>query len=131
MARTIKSVDGGDNFDDRLMMRAVENLDMLTKRRSDVSSSTALKAARLASLQTKLLLLKSKPRERLFEKIGEFLFLEGRLLGAREAFLIALRVEGNQDLRLNILRNVINNVGNFQVEIKVHFTDLKKSFTTF
>ena len=115
MARTIKSVDGGDNFDDRLMMRAVENLDILTKRRSDVSTSTALKAARLASLQTKLLLLKSKPRERLFEKIGEFLFLEGRLLGAREAFLIALRIEGNQDLRLNILRNVINNVGNFQV----------------
>ena len=108
LARTIKAVDGGDHFDDKLMMRAVENLDMVTKRRLELSSSTALKAARLASLQTKLLLMRSKPREKLFEKIGEFLFLEGRLLGAREAFQIALRIEGNQDLRLNILRNHIN-----------------------
>jgi len=105
LARTIKAVDGGDHFDDKLMMRAVENLDMVTKRRLELSSSTALKAARLASLQTKLLLMRSKPREKLFEKIGEFLFLEGRLLAAREAFQIALRIEGNQDLRLNILSN--------------------------
>ena len=119
-ARTIKAVDGNDNFDDKLMMRTVENLDMVTKRRSDLSSSTALKAARLASLQTKLLLLKTQPREKLFEKIGEYLFLEGKLLGAREAFLIGLRNEGNQDLRLNILRNFIKRWEAFKFEIKIY-----------
>ena len=73
------------------------------KRRNQLAPSTAVRAARLAGLQAKLLTIRNQPRVKLYEKLGEFLYLDGKLLAAREAFLIGLRHEGNQDLRLSLL----------------------------
>ena len=105
LARTIQAVDDGESerVNERLMLRAVDNIDTVTRKRTGLHLATAMRAARISTLQSKVLLMKSHPREKLYEKIGEYLFLEGKLLAAREAFLIALRHEGNQDLRLNIL----------------------------
>ena len=105
LARTINAVDDGENekLNEVIMMKAVDNLEMVIKRRNELSHSTAVKAARLAGLHAKLLASRNKPREKLYEKLGEFLYLDGRLIAAREAFLIGLRHEGNQDLRLSLL----------------------------
>ena len=105
MARTVNSVDDGNSekLNEGMLIKAIDNLDMVTKRRNQLAHSTAVKAARLAGLQAKLLILRNQERVKLYEKLGEFLYLDGRLMAAREAFLIGLRHEGNQDLRLSLL----------------------------
>ena len=105
MARTVNSVDDGisEKLNESMLIKAIDNLDMVIKRRNQLAPSTAVKAARLAGLQAKLLTIRNQQRVKLYEKLGEFLYLDGRLMAAREAFLIGLRHEGNQDLRLSLL----------------------------
>ena len=108
--RTVQAVqsregrEGQERLDESLFARAVENVDMMTRKRQRMSLASALRAARLSSLHSKLLLTtRTGTVAQLYERLGEFLFLEGRLLAARESFLLALREEGNQDLRLSLL----------------------------
>ena len=105
MTRTVNSVDDGESekLNEVMLIKAIDNLDMVIKRRSQLAHSTAIKAARLAGLQAKLLTIRNQQRVKLYEKLGEFLYLDGRLMAAREALLIGLRHEGNQDLRLSLL----------------------------
>ena len=93
LGRTVQAVmdDGSENLNTDLMRAAVGHVDMLTKRRNDLDHVIAVQAATLASLQTKLLLQSRKGKVKLYEVLGEYFYLEGRLFAAREAFLLALR----------------------------------------
>ena len=109
LARTVQAALGGENGDldhlcENTLAVAVRNLEQLNnKNMKHVKPVIYKKAASLATLQSKLLMVKNGGKEKLFEKIGEYLFLQGKLMFAREAFLIALRFEGNQDSKLNIV----------------------------
>ena len=104
LVKTVQSVHQAEaGVDEVLLASAVESLELITKRRLGLVTSVAVEAARLASLQAKLLLRRDLSKGRLYQLLGEFLFLSGRLLSAREAFLLALREEGEQDLRLSLV----------------------------
>jgi len=109
LARTVQAALGGDNKENNILCeetlaKAVRNLDQINSKDSrKVKPSIYRKVSSLASLQTKLVMSKKAGREKLFETIGEFLFLQGKLMLAREAFLVALRFEGDVDSRLNIV----------------------------
>ena len=99
LARTVQAVldDSSVSVNDKLMMEAVDHIDMITKRRNNLHLATAVSTATLASLQTKL--LQQKGKVKLYEKLGEYLFLEGRLFAAREAFLLAIRFYWQQRVK--------------------------------
>ena len=104
LVSAVQALDGGDPqqlLEERLVLRAVEFTDQMTRR--SVRLPWALRAARLSSLLSKLLLGRGRTKAGLYQTLGEFLFLEGRLLAAREAFLLSLREEGEQDLRLSLV----------------------------
>ena len=109
LARTVQAALGGENGEhdhlcENTLAVAVRNLEQLNnKNMKHVKPVIYKKAASLATLQSKLLMVKNGGKEKLFEKIGEYLFLQGKLMFAREAFLIALRFEGYQDSKLNIV----------------------------
>ena len=109
LARTVQAALGGDNDEtddlcEKTLAMAVRHLEQLNHKPSrQVRPAIYRKASTLSTLQTKLLLIKQAGKEKLFEKIGEYLFLEGKLMLAREAFLMALRFEGNQESKLNIV----------------------------
>lgn len=69
---------------------------------STTNASILRQALALSTFQAKLLLLPKLPRSRLVEKLGEFLFLSGRLVLAKGAFQAALRFEGIQEENLNV-----------------------------
>ena len=93
LGRTVQAVmdDGFESLNADLMRIAVSHIDMLTRRRNDLHQVIAIQAAALASLQTKLLLQSRKGKVKLYEVLGEYFYLEGRLFAAREAFYLALR----------------------------------------
>ena len=93
LARTVQAVldDGSKSLNDDLIRVAVAHIDMLIRRRNNLHQVTAVQAASLSSLQTKLLLQSRKGKVKLYEILGEYFYLEGRLFAAREAFLLALR----------------------------------------
>ena len=98
LLKTVQSVHlAAAGLDERLLGSAVEDVELLTRR------GPAGRAARLASLQAKLLLSRGRSKAWLYQLLGEFLFLSGRLLPAREAFLLALREEGSQEVRLSLV----------------------------
>ena len=109
LARTILAALGGENGEkdhlcEKTLAKAVRHLEQINSRDSrQVRPGIYKKASALANLQTKLMMTKQAGREKLFEKIGEYFFLQGKLMFAREAFMIALRFEGNQDSKLNIV----------------------------
>ena len=107
LVKTVQSVHLSETgLEEKLLGSAVEAVEVLTRRRQGVLTALAVRAARLAALQSKLLLSRGRSKALLYQLLGEFLFLSGRLLAAREAFLLALREEGNpgsQDLRLSLL----------------------------
>jgi len=107
LAQTVHAALGGENGNslcENTLAKAVRHLEQLnSKDLRQVKAAVYKKASTLANLQTKLLLVKQGGREKMFEKIGEYFFLQGKLMFAREAFLIALRFEGNQDSKLNIV----------------------------
>ena len=105
LLRTVQAVrneETKDLLDETLVTGALQNVDLYSRR--SVKLSSALRAVRLSSLLSKLLLGREKTKVWLYERLGEFLFLEGRLLAAREAFLLALREEeGQQEVRLSLV----------------------------
>ena len=96
-------MDGDTKLNENILKKAVEHIDMITRRRNDLDLSILAMAGRISTLQSKLLLMKNSPKEKLFEVFGEYLFLDGKLLAAREAFQLSLRYEGNLDQRLNLV----------------------------
>ena len=96
-------MDGDTKLNENILKKAVEHIDMITRRRNDLDLSILAMAGRISTLQSKLLLMKNSPKEKLFEVFGEYLFLDGKLLAAREAFQLSLRYEGNLDQRLYLV----------------------------
>lgn len=108
LARTLYAAMGGrgevDNLDTTVMEEAVadvHNVNTIDTR--IVGVEIFHQAARLANLQAKLLLMKDTRREKLFEQIGEYFFLEGKLMFAREALSISLRYEMNLGSKLSLI----------------------------
>ena len=65
MTRTVNSVDDGESekLNEVMLIKAIDNLDMVIRRRSQLAHSTAIKAARLAGLQAKLLTIRNQQRK--------------------------------------------------------------------
>jgi len=109
LARTVQAALGGetdlqDNLCEKTLAKGVRNLDQINhKDNSKVEPVIYRKVSRMSNMQTKLLLLKHRGKEKLFETIGEYLFLQGKLMLAREAFLLSLRFEGSLDSKLSIV----------------------------